>query len=170
MINRSVNLLTGFVQLTIRQYAKNDDANITSYFLPEDQAIYTSLPQSVVEASLLDESQIPFVIYSADHLVGCFALHTHQAKMYGIENPHALLLKSFSIDARHQKRGYALKTLQSLPTLTKQLFPNTNELVLTVHHTNIPAQQLYSKAGFEDKGMRFEGEYGEELIFHYRLP
>ncbi len=161
--------LADWISLQVRAYAEEDYAQILSYQLPEEQAIYTSMPQNIVETFSRDERNLPFVVYARDNLVGCFALHTRQAHMYGIENPHALLLKSFSIDARYQKRGHALETLRALPDLTKQYFPDKNEIVLTVHYTNAPARLLYLKAGFLDKGLRYEGEYGEELIFHYAL-
>ncbi|MDQ0220170.1 hypothetical protein J2S21_003289 [Peribacillus cavernae] len=68
-----------------------------------------------------------------------------------------------------KKKGHALKTLRLLPEIIKLNFPDKDEIILTVHHTNIPAMNLYIKAGFIDKGLRLEGDYGEESIFHFDL-
>ncbi|MGG1662975.1 GNAT family N-acetyltransferase [Brevibacillus sp. NRS-1366] len=158
--------LTG---VEIRPYTEKDYPNITKYSLPEEQAIYTSLPIAVIEAFQMDANNLPFVIYSGDDLVGCFALYTDQSGNVYTSNASALLFKSLSIDSRFQNRGYALQSLKSLTEMAKRLFPDKNEIILTVHHTNTPAITLYVKAGFMDKGLRFAGEYGEELIFHYAL-
>lgn len=156
-------------KLEIRPYTKMDNRKIANYSLPEEQALYTSLPLDVVEAFQQDPYNLPFVIYAETVLVGCFAFYTDPSGNIYTRNEKALLLKSFSIDSRFQNRGYALATLHSLPEISKQLFPDKQEIILTVHHTNTPARNLYEKAGFLDKGLRFAGAYGEELILHYAL-
>lgn len=75
----------------------------------------------------------------------------------------------FSIDARCQRRGYALEALRTVPAIVSEHFPDRNEIILTVHHTNAPAIALYKKAGFRDKGLRYDGEFGEKWIFHLEL-
>ncbi|WP_409176742.1 GNAT family N-acetyltransferase [Brevibacillus fortis] len=153
----------------IRPYEKNDYPLIMAYDLPEEQAIYTSMPVDVIEASQKNSDQQPYVIFGQGHLIGCFALFTpHTGNPY-TPNDQAIIFKSFSIDSRHQKKGYALKALQSLPDIAREYYPMRDEIVLTVHHTNTPAIQLYKKAGFVDQGLRFAGEYGEELIFYLDL-
>ncbi|WP_429844943.1 GNAT family N-acetyltransferase [Brevibacillus sp. FIR094] len=103
------------------------------------------------------------------HLIGCFALFTPRTGNPYTPNDQAIIFKSFSIDSRHQKKGYALKALHSLSDIAREHYPMRNEIVLTVHHTNTPAIQLYKKAGFVDQGLRYAGEYGEELIFQLDL-
>ena len=156
-------------KLEIRPYTETDDRKIANYSLPEEQAIYTSLPLDIVEAFQQDPCNLPFVIYAETELVGCFAIYTDPSGNIYTRNEKALLLKSFSIDSRFQNRGYALDTLYSLPEISQRLFPDKQEIILTVHHTNTPARNLYEKAGFIDQGLRFAGEYGEELILHYAL-
>jgi RimJ/RimL family protein N-acetyltransferase len=156
-------------KLEIRPYSENDYSAITKYCLPEEQAIYTSLPIDVIETFKKDNYNQPFVIFFADYLIGCFALNVNRAGNPYTSNENAIVLKSFSIDSHYQNRGYALKTLRLLPEISKLKFPDKDEMILTVHHTNIPARNLYIKAGFMDQGLRFEGEHGEELIFHFDL-
>lgn len=154
--------------LVVRSFIEDDSA-INNYCLHPEHAIFTSLPIKVIETFKKDKYNQPFVIYFDDQLIGCFALYTDKTGNIYTRNEHAILLKSFSIDSRFQNRGHALSTLNILPELIKLNYPTKNEILLTVHHTNIPAINLYMKAGFIDNGLWFEGDYGKELIFHFSL-
>ncbi|WP_240338345.1 GNAT family N-acetyltransferase [Peribacillus alkalitolerans] len=155
--------------LVIRPIVENDFPKLKNYCLPNDQAIFTSMPENIIEAYKKDHYNQPYVIYCNNSLVGCFALYTNMHGNFYTTNEHAIVFKSFSIDARYQKRGHALNTLKVLPNVIKLTYPDKDEMILTVHHTNIPAISLYKKARFVDKGLRYEGDYGEELIFHFGL-
>ncbi|MDM5219500.1 GNAT family N-acetyltransferase [Peribacillus sp. NJ11] len=155
--------------LTIRPFMENDYEALSNYCLPIEQAIYTSLPLKVIEDFRKDNSNLPMVIYLNEDLIGCFALYTDKAGNQYTSNENAILLKSFSLDSRHQKKGLAFKALKVLPEIIKLSHPDKDEIILTVHHSNIPAINLYKKAEFVDKGYRFNGEDGEELIFHLGL-
>ncbi|MED4780574.1 GNAT family N-acetyltransferase [Brevibacillus choshinensis] len=158
--------MTSKKEIIIRSYSEKDEGAIRQYCLPEEQAIYTSLPTDIIKTFQEDLHNQPYVIYADDQLVGCFVLYTAPSGNLYTSSEHALIFKSFSIDARHQKKGYAYETLRSLGEIAKQSFPDKNEILLTVHHTNIPAINLYLKAGFVDKGLRYAGTHGEELIMH----
>lgn len=156
--------------MIIRGFRETDDYPfICRYQLPPEQAIYTSTPIEVIKAFRADPNQKPYVIYAGDPLVGCFVLNGSRSANTYTDERSSLLFKSFSIDARYQKRGYAYEALRALPEIAKQEYPGKTEIVLTVHHTNTPAIALYQKAGFEDKGYRYAGTHGEELIFHLRV-
>jgi ribosomal protein S18 acetylase RimI-like enzyme len=156
--------------LKIRQFEEDKDVTaINEYDLPEEQAIFTTIPSQVIEAFKLDSWNQPYVVLADDDLVGCFVLYGDPSGNIYTDNEKAILFKSLSIDSRHQKKGYGLQTLKSLPALIKEKYPDKDEILLTVHHTNTPAIHLYNKSGFLNKGMRYAGEYGEELIFHYEI-
>lgn len=53
-----------------------------------------------------------------------------------------------------------------LEEFVKCYFPIKNEVVLAVNERNIPAQNLYAKVGFEDKGFRRMGPIGQQIIMH----
>lgn len=53
-----------------------------------------------------------------------------------------------------------------LEEFVKRYFPIKNEVVLAVNERNIPAQNLYAKVGFQDKGFRRMGPIGEQIIMH----
>ncbi|TQR29805.1 GNAT family N-acetyltransferase [Brevibacillus brevis] len=153
----------------IRPYEKSDYPSIVAYDLPQEQAIYTSMPVDVIEATQNNPGYKPYVVFDQGHLIGFFALFTpHTGNPY-TPNGEAVIFKSFSIDSRYQKKGYALRVFHELADIARVHYPERDEIVLTVHHTNSPAIQLYKKAGLVDQGWRFAGEFGEELIFHLDL-
>lgn len=53
-----------------------------------------------------------------------------------------------------------------LEEFVKRYFPIKNEVVLAVNERNIPAQNLYAKVGFQDKGFRRMGPIGQQIIMH----
>jgi RimJ/RimL family protein N-acetyltransferase len=156
-------------RLEVRPYEEKDRQAINLYELPAEQAIYTSIPTLVVETFRTDKFNQPFVICSEDQVVGCFVLYTDCSGNIYTDNKNAILLKSLSIDSRHQKKGYSFHALRILPRLVKQLYKDKDEIILTVHKTNTPAINLYRKAGFVYKGEDYNGEYGIEMIFHWKL-
>ena len=53
-----------------------------------------------------------------------------------------------------------------LQDFVKYYYPVKNEVILAVNEKNIPAQKLYEKVGFQDKGFRRMGPIGQQLILH----
>lgn len=98
--------------------------------------------------------------------VGLFALQTGDRVQEFTENENALLLTSFSINHNRQRKGYAKKSLALLQEFVQRYFPIKNEVVLAVNEKNIPAQNLYEKVGFQDKGLRRMGPIGQQIIMH----
>lgn len=150
-------------------YENRDRRAALQYSLPAEQALYTSMPEEVLEVFQDDVFNQPFVICSGEGLVGWFALYTDSSGNIYTNNKHAILLKSFSIDVRYQKRGFALEALRMLPQIVKKQYEDKNEIILTVHGTNGAAISLYKKAGFIHNGQNYDGEYGIEMIFHMGL-
>ncbi|MET3729450.1 RimJ/RimL family protein N-acetyltransferase [Fictibacillus halophilus] len=155
--------------MKIRKYESKDFQAALEYCLPPQQALYTSMPVEVLKTFQCDIFNQPFVVYADQQLVGWFALYTDGSGNIYTNNKQAILLKSFSIDARFQKMGFALDSLKLLPNIVKQQYKDKNEIILTVHDTNNAAISLYRKAGFIHKGENYDGEYGIELIFHMSL-
>ncbi|GGB63687.1 GNAT family N-acetyltransferase [Fictibacillus barbaricus] len=155
--------------LEVRKYNKKDYKSVVHYSLPAEQALYTSMPIEVINTFLKDTYNQPFVICSGENIVGCFAFYTEASGNIYTSNQNAILLKSFSIDSRHQKKGYAYQALRMLPQIAAKFYPAKDEIILTVHETNEPAISLYKKAGFQYRGKNYNGEYGIEMIFHMGL-
>lgn len=95
--------------IKVRRFEDADFQTISKYTLPDEQAIYTSIPSLIVETFRADEFNQPFVICSEAHVVGWFALYTDQSGNIYTNNEKAILLKSLSIDARHQKKAMHLR-------------------------------------------------------------
>ncbi len=100
------------------------------------------------------------------YLLVFFALQTGDRVQEFTENENALLLTSFSINHNRQRKGYAKKSLALLQEFVQRYFSMKNEVVLAVNEKNIPAQNLYEKVGFQDKGLRRMGPIGQQIIMH----
>jgi ribosomal protein S18 acetylase RimI-like enzyme len=84
-------------------------------------------------------------------------------------NQRALLLTSFSINYKYQKREYAKQALCTISNFIKDYYADINEIVLVVNSKNIPAQSLYKKCGFMDLGERRTGPKGEQMVLHLEI-
>jgi diamine N-acetyltransferase len=104
---------------------------------------------------------IPFAFYRGEEMVGFVTL----AYEDGAENPSQYWVLHFFIDARYQGQGYGQEALERLLEEVKAHHPACQVLRLTVHPENLPAQHLYTKAGFLPSGERLE----EEPVYQLRL-
>lgn len=157
-----------FETLKLVHYEEQYKNAVRNYDLPKEQAIYTSYPAKAIE-QIESEQEIPVLILQENEVVGFFILDGRTKANQYTNNRNAIVFKCFSIDKRFQGKSFGEQSLKVLPIFTKNMIPNKDEIILTVHHTNIPAICLYRKCGFLDKGIRYAGEYGEELVFHYEI-
>ncbi|OIK09123.1 hypothetical protein BIV59_17795 [Bacillus sp. MUM 13] len=153
----------------LKVYERSDFPALLQYVLPEEQAIYTTMPAVAVEACREGEDKLAVLITEDERPAGFFVLDYGSESNIYTGNEEAVIFKSFSIDQRYQGRKVAVQALNLLPEFIKRAIPYKNEILLTVHHTNVPARNLYKKCGFKDKGIKFAGESGEELVFHQSL-
>jgi RimJ/RimL family protein N-acetyltransferase len=109
------------------------------------------------------------VIHFEDEPVGFFVLHYSGETHNFTENDNALFLRAFSIDRKHQGKGYAKSAMNSLPKFVQQYFPQIIEIILTVNENNLAAKGLYEKSGFVYVGKNKQGRSGIELGMHYLL-
>ncbi|MNI98417.1 hypothetical protein D3C73_1572580 [compost metagenome] len=56
-----------------------------------------------------------------------------------------------------------------LPDFLRTHFPMMQEIVLAVNERNTAAGNLYSRAGFLDKGLRRSGRKGTQKVLQYAL-
>jgi len=157
-----------FETVVLKPYEEKYSNAITNYDLPKEQAIYTSYPINALE-HIESEQEIPVLILLDNEVVGFFILDGRTNVNHYTNNRNAVIFKSFSIDIRFQGRRLGEQSLKVLPIFTKKMIADKDEIILTVHHTNIAAISLYRKCGFVDNGVRYAGEHGEELVFHYEI-
>ncbi|AJH21232.1 GNAT family N-acetyltransferase [Bacillus mycoides] len=155
-----MNIHTGEIQLV--PYKEQYKEIIQSFTLPSEQVQFTANPGELLEKAknvvvILDYNGVP---------VGVFILQTGDRVQEFTENKDAILLTSFSINHNKQNKGYAKKSLALLQEFVKYYYPVKNEVILAVNEKNIPAQKLYEKVGFQDKGFRRMGPIGQQFILH----
>lgn len=139
---------------------------LSKFQLPETQARFTALPEEILNVS---EGQYRIVILSEDLPVGFFLLHSTERVREYTNNPNAMLLTSFSINHKHQGKGYAKNAMIQLKEFISLNFKHCDEIILAVNHKNIPAQNLYKSAGFVDTGKRKVGKIGEQFIMSLKV-
>jgi RimJ/RimL family protein N-acetyltransferase len=140
--------------------------SLNRFSLPSEQEQFTAMPKDMLEVT---HERHPIVILSNSEPVGFFVLHSSERVKEYTDNLNALLLTAFSINYKHQGKGYAKKGLQQIDQLVKRLYPKCNEIVLAVNHKNISAQKVYEKAGYQDTGRRKIGRLGEQFIMSYPI-
>jgi RimJ/RimL family protein N-acetyltransferase len=137
--------------------------------LDEAQKSFVFLPSAVIDWSIQDKNCFPVVILFEDEPVGFFVLHHSEESQTFTENVNAIFLRAFSIDRKHQGKGFAGLAMNSLPKFVLNHFPQVVEIVLTVNENNLPAKRLYEKSGFLYKGKSKVGSSGIELVMHYSI-
>ncbi|PFC14010.1 GNAT family N-acetyltransferase [Bacillus cereus] len=160
-----MSIHTGEIQLV--PYKEKYKEVIQTFTLPSEQVQFTSDPGELLEKAKSDRTKNVIVILDYNGVpVGLFALQTGDRVQAFTDNQDALLLTSFSINHNRQRKGYTKKSLALLQEFVKRYFPIKNEIVLAVNEKNIPAQNLYEKVGFQDKGFRKMGPIGQQIIMH----
>ncbi|WP_263704286.1 GNAT family N-acetyltransferase [Bacillus thuringiensis] len=160
-----MNIHTGEIQLV--PYKEDYKEVIQTFTLPSEQVQFTSDPVELLEKAKSDRTKNVIVILDYKGIpVGLFALQTGDRVQEFTDNENALLLISFSVNHNKQGKGYAKKSLVLLQDFVQRYFPIKNEVVLAVNEKNIPAQNLYEKVGFQDKGFRRMGPIGQQIIMH----
>jgi RimJ/RimL family protein N-acetyltransferase len=145
------------------------DKHIEEYVLTDEQLKFTGIPKDSIEFSKAVDNHYPILALENEQLVTFFALHTCEGVQPYSANANAILIRTFSTDFHHQRKGYARQALSLVPEFVTEHFAVINEIVLAVNVRNKPAQALYSKCGFVDKGVRVMGQRGELIVLSYFL-
>ncbi|MCM3737172.1 GNAT family N-acetyltransferase [Bacillus cytotoxicus] len=150
-------------------YTEEYKEALQTYTLPEEQVQFTAHPTELLDYAKQDTTRNPIVILVDEKPVGIFSLQSGSRVQEYTNKENSLLLTSFSINFTEQGNGYAKRALQLLPNYVGFHFPNIEEIVLAVNERNIPAQKLYIKVGFEDRGHRKMGPIGLQLVLYLSL-
>jgi len=121
---------------------------------PDQESFAGVPPRTLTDAER--HGALGVAVLEADEPVGFFVLDARGVPGGG-RHPRAVGLRSFFVDARHQRRGIATAALQALPALVAQRFPHADGVVLTVNVTNPIARATYLSAGFRETGARYHG-------------
>jgi RimJ/RimL family protein N-acetyltransferase len=150
-------------------YSPEWDSKIRNFALDEAQKSFVFVPSAVIDWSIQDKNCFPVVILFEDEPVGIFVLHQSEESQTYTKNVNVIFLRAFSIDRKHQGKGFAGLAMNSLSKFVLNHFPQVDEIVLTVNENNLPAKRLYEKSGFIYNGKSKVGSSGIELVMHYSL-
>ncbi len=101
---------------------------------------------------------IPYAFYQREEMIGFVTLAYEDSYEDSSENKDQYWVFHFFIAAQYQGQGYGQAALKRLLEEVKAHHPACQVLRLTVHPENLPAQHLYTKAGFLPTGELLEGE------------
>ena len=151
----------------LTEYKEEHRKYVEEYFIADDY--FTADPKSVISDCVVNPTShavLCFLPLSDDlfRLVTFFVLDETCAS-YSIDGfgDTDLLLRDFSTDSNHLRKGYAKESMVLLPDFVKWRFPNVSRIVLCVNERNVSAMKLYEQAGFvrteqvveEPKGLAF---------------
>ncbi|WP_318618226.1 GNAT family N-acetyltransferase [Sporosarcina sp. YIM B06819] len=150
-------------------YQPEFDKHIEGYILTDEQLQFTGAPKDAIEFSQTEDNHYPILALDHEQLVTFFALHTCEGVQPYSANASAILIRTFSTDFHHQRKGYARQALSLVPEFVTEHFVGINEIVLAVNVRNTSAQALYKTCGFVDNGVRAMGLRGELIVLSYYL-
>ncbi|WP_078543349.1 GNAT family N-acetyltransferase [Litchfieldia alkalitelluris] len=162
-----INPLKATSIITLQFYHQDHYASLKNFYLTPAQLKFTALPHDVLEIAIKDSYRHPVVIEVEGKPVGFFVLHHGSEIQEYTTNPKAILLRAFSINFNEQRKGYASKALEALPSFVRDNFNNFDEIVLAVNKQNDQAIKLYEKANFLYRGKKRYGLFGMQYILHY---
>ena len=142
---------------------------LTAYQLTGEQAEFSRPPSDWLSGNIaFSAAQLAVTILRGDEPIGFFVLDSGAGRDDYSANPHAVLLRSMSLNPRHQGNGYARTALvpATLDAFIRAHFPACDEIVLGVHHANRAAVRLYQRAGFANTGRTYDGLKGLQFIYH----
>lgn len=76
--------------------------------------------------------------------------------------PGAATLHALQIDHRLQGKGLGKACLQALPATIRKIWPDIDQVMLSVDVANLPAMGLYTSLGWDDTGEAYRGRVGFE--------
>lgn len=141
-------------------YDPSFQSYIENYYV-EDLS-YTGLPKDILHNS--KETFFPVLCFEKDQLVCFFILDSGKDKFQYTKDKNSLLLRAFSTDSYHTKKGYATSALNQLSFFVREHFPSITNVCLGVNEKNKLAIHLYEKVGFENTHKTFNGPKGVQKI------
>lgn len=134
------------------------------YQLSEAQLQFTGPPLENIHKQQGKRNHPMLLLNDCDEIVTYFGLQEeHEYRQY-YPNQQTCLMRSYSTDLRHLRKGYGKVSLTLLPYFMHKHYPDIEAIVLAVNEKNRAAQKLYDYGGFVDSGRRVLGKKGELII------
>lgn len=154
-------------QVTLKLATVEDEHLLKEYVLEDDQ--YTIRPLEAMKNSLTEKDAFPVLIMAAAELVGFFILKVGTDMAKYSSDSDIVVLESYSIDERYQKKGYGKLSMEVLPGFISEHFPGVQRIILAVDIDNVSGQLLYLKSGFTIAKERYKTEKGYKFIFSKKI-
>ncbi|MCL1677203.1 GNAT family N-acetyltransferase [Elizabethkingia meningoseptica] len=148
------------------EYQPQHFAELTSYTLPEEQAVFSRTPVELLNNPRIDDEteRSYYTILYNGQAVGFFFLDFTHDRWYKPGDHKAALLRALTLNPAFQGKGIAKNTMLQLPELVKRYFPDIHEIGFGVNVKNTHAYQMYLKSAYEDSGEIFTGPRGPQHV------
>lgn len=157
--------------IQLKFYNESHLETLISYTLSEEQTKFTALPFQAFERlkERTDNHAKPITIILDNEPIGFFVLDYGEDKLEMTDNENSLLVRSLSINPKHQGKGYGKIAMNLVDRFIKENFPTIDELVLAVNFKNKAAYDLYLKVGYIDNGSQREWYNGSQHLLKKKL-
>lgn len=98
-----------------------------------------------------------------------FLLLKRRSKAPEWANPAAATITAMRVDQARQSQGLGAAALLALPRWVARNWPESQALTLSVDEVNMAGIRAYTKAGFQDHGVRKQGRIGWERLMSKAL-
>lgn len=157
--------------IQLKFYNESHHEALISYDLSEEQTKFTALPFQAFERlkERTDNHAKPITIMLDNEPIGFFVLDYGEDKLEMTDNENSLLVRSLSVNPKHQGKGYGKIAMNLVDRFIKENFPTIDELVLAVNFKNKAAYDLYLKVGYIDNGSQREWYNGSQHLLKKKL-
>ncbi|MBF7025652.1 GNAT family N-acetyltransferase [Staphylococcus kloosii] len=142
---------------------------LEDYQLSEAQLQFTGSPLENIQKQQGKRNHPMLLLNDCDELVTYFGLQEDHEYCEDYPNQQTCLMRSYSTDLRHLRKGYGKASLALLPDFMHQNYPDIETIILAVNERNQAAQKLYKDGGFVDSGRRVAGKKGTLIIMELTL-
>ncbi|GAB6041875.1 GNAT family N-acetyltransferase [Endothiovibrio diazotrophicus] len=112
----------------------------------------------------------PHVILVDDQVVGFFLVDTAYGRNYAFAGLESLGLRAYFIDRAFQGLGYGKRSIRSLSAYLGSVYPDKEEIFLTVNCQNPIARHCYLAGGFVDSNeLYLAGKAGPQHIMSLKI-
>lgn len=142
---------------------------LEDYQLSEAQLQFTGAPLENLHRQQGKRNHPLLLLNDCDEIVTYFGLQEEHEYHEYYPNQQTCLMRSYSTDLRHLRKGYGKASLALLRDFMHEKYPDIETIILAVNEKNQAAQKLYEYGGFIDSGRRVTGKKGKLIILELTL-
>ncbi|AVQ34668.1 GNAT family N-acetyltransferase [Staphylococcus kloosii] len=151
------------------EYSEPFYKQLEDYQLSEAQLQFTGFPLENIHKQQDNHNHPILLLNDKNEVVTYFGLQEDHEYCEYFPNHQTCLMRSYSTDLRHLRKGYGKASLALLPDFMHHNYPDIETIILAVNERNQAAQKLYKNGGFVDSGRRVAGKKGTLIIMELTL-